>query len=231
MKRFFFVVPLLFVLLSCTTPPQRAAKRIEVNVRNTPLGAGSVEAEFDALFSSQLKKQTVELLYYPEDDVVALSFKYQLINYRLFWDAPARARFSAALSLYKKDYEDHSLIDKKSKTRRIYGYFTGLTDWRTVSFSTLSRGYPVVDLGYAFNKSRGTQKSPYFTVTQRQAEDESTTSDSDKRSSLQIGIHFTRSQAEDLAQLFEQTWLDSLRFQTVSPVPEKELDYTEFEGY
>jgi hypothetical protein len=183
------------------------------------------------MFSSQLKKQTVELLYFPADDVVALSFKYQLINYRLFWDAPARARFSAALALYKKDYESRDLIDKYSKTRRIYGYFTGLTDWRTVSFSTLSRAYPVVELGYDFKKSQKGQRYPYFTVTQRQADDELTSSDNMQRSSLQIGIHFTRAQAEDLAKLFDQAWLDSIGAPAVSPVPEQEQDYIEFEGY
>jgi hypothetical protein len=208
--KIFTAVVFICVLASCASSPNPASRQIEVNTKVAPVSAGSFDAEMEKFLSSAVEKKTMNVLYYPEDNVTALEFKLQYINYRQFWNASARALLPAALAKYEADYAARSLV-RKASTRYAYGYFYGLAHWNSVSFSTVNKSRPRIEFGYLFKGD-----SPYFTITQRQAEVFSNTNDIIDPQSPQIILYFTRAQAAELAKLLDGEYLSAL----VRPVPQ-----------
>jgi hypothetical protein len=207
---------LVFLFFSCHTldPAERYPDMV---ADRDPISAGTIEFELDRLFSSNLEKKEAALIFYPRYNTVALEFRYQTIRYRQFWDLAGRQHFVQALDRYKEDYAAKNLVNKYSKSRSVYGKFKGKIEWETFSFTTPGLAYPVMELGYRFRGKGG--GSPYFAVLQQAAKDEYTlNSDSSKPDSLLISTYYTRAQAEELAGIFDQTFLLSL----LGPLPDPE---------
>jgi hypothetical protein len=219
----------VFLVLSCSTMDP-ADKYPDMISDREPLSVGTIEFELDRFFSSNLDKKEAALIFYPRYNTVALEFRYQTIRYRQFWDLAGREKFIQALERYKEDYAAKNLVNKYSQSRSIYGKFKGKIEWETFSITTPGLAYPTMELGYRFRgKGNG---SPYFAVLQQSAKDEYTlNSDSPKPDSLQICTYYTRAQAEELAKVFDQSFLLSL----LGPLPDPgdalpdEEDYREGE--
>jgi hypothetical protein len=213
----------VFVFLSCRTMDP-AEKYPDMIADRDPISAGTIEFEAEEFFS--LKKKEADLIFYPRYNTVALEFRYQTIRYRQFWDLAGRQQFVQALDRYKEDYAAKNLVNKYSKSRSIYGKVKGKIEWETFSFTTPGLAYPTMELGYRF-RGKGSG-SPYFAVTQQAAKDEySQNSDSAKPDSLQICTYYTRAQAEELARVFDQSFLLSL----LGPLPDPEDLVPDEEAY
>jgi hypothetical protein len=139
------------------------------------------------------------VVFYPRVNLVALEFRYELVTYRQFWDQAARQRFIEALELYKQDFENRRLQGKYNRSRAVYGKAQGRAEWETFRFSATYKSSPFLELGYRF---RG--ESPYFTVLQRSAKEETGITSSSDMESRQLSMYYTRAQGEKLAQLFNQ---------------------------
>jgi hypothetical protein len=196
------------VFLSCAAIDP-AEKYPDMVADMDPVSAGTIEVEFDRFFSSNVEKKEIAALFYPRYNTVALEFRYQTIRYRQFWDLGGREKFVQALERYKADYAEKNLAAKFSRTRTAYGKLKGKIEWETFSITIPGLAYPTIELGYRFRgKDSG---SPYFSVLQQSAKDEYTlNSDNTKPDSLQIITYYTRSQADELARIFDQDFLLSL---------------------
>jgi hypothetical protein len=180
-----------------------------------PISAGAIEAQFDKFLASEVEKKEAAVIFYPRDNTVALEFRYQLVRYRQIWDLRGRQRFIQALDRYKADYAARNLTEKFSRTRAVYGKFKGATEWETFSISQPGTARPVMELGYRFKG-----KSPYFSVVQKAAPDEySLNSNEPRADSLPIIMYYTRAQADELAKLFDQSYLLSLLGPPVDAAP------------
>jgi hypothetical protein len=198
-----------------------------------PVSAGTAAVEFDKMFSSKLDTKEMDVIFYPRYNAVALEFRYEFVRYRQFWDEAARRQFVDALKRYKEDYAARNLVAKYGKSRAVYGKVKGTVEWETFKYTVTHRSSPSIELGYRFRGGKG-KETPFFAVLQRSARDESGgQGDTSNLESLQINLYFTRSQAEELAQLFDQSYLLGLLGSKAAPDPGSEtppLDrYREYE--
>jgi hypothetical protein len=199
------------MFLSCASSPPAAEEWI---ADLDPLQAGLIDAEFSRPLSSAVDKRDIDVYFCPRDNYVYLEFRHQGVTFRQYWSSANRAAFREALELYKANYEARNLVDRPSRTQRIYGSLRGMIQWgfapRLGGFGLAlgSRGYPAYDLGYAFKRDGSRAESPYFTVFQSQCED--VLGGSSPGRSLYLYIHFTRAQAGELVRLFDQGYLLSL---------------------
>jgi hypothetical protein len=168
-----------------------------------PITVGTIEAEFDRVFSNRLNKLEVEVVFYPRYNMVALNFQYQLTNYRQFWPQEGRELFIKAVESYKADFAARNLGRKFSKTRRAYGKFKGKLEWTFTKLSEVNVSFPVMELGYRFRGDQG-KETPFFTVSQYSAKEESSQGDSNKPDSVPLYIYFIIAQADSLAKVFDQ---------------------------
>jgi hypothetical protein len=218
---------LTLFFLACKTTPRMG----DDGVANLdPIPAGSVEAEFPRMLSSAIEKKKVEAVFVPRENTVYLEFKHQTVTYRQYWNRENRARFRAALEKYKTDYEAKSLVDRPFRTRRIYGVLKGMAQWGyplNLSIMVLrlnSMGYPNYEMGYVFKEDSSRRESPYFTIFQRETDDILMENDVIEGKSANIFVYYTRAQAEDLANIFDQDYLLSLT--RLAPVvnPDPDVD-------
>jgi hypothetical protein len=169
-----------------------------------PLSVGQIEAQFDRLASSRLNQLGVQVVFHPRLNAVSLEFRYEMLNYRQFWDASNRLDFAAALERYKTDYSERILSSKYSRTRAAYGKIKGQVEWETVRFSHTYMSYPVIEFGYRFREN-----APFFATHMRSAKQERNTGQK-SAPSQQINMYFTRAQADELVKLFDQSYLMGL---------------------
>ncbi|MDR0656978.1 MAG: hypothetical protein LBG22_11745 [Treponema sp.] len=196
------------LMVSCITQdPQKLYPDMVAD--QDPVSVGIIDAEFERLFFAKLDKQDVEVFFLPRYNAVALDFRYQLTNYRQIWSREGRELFIKAVESYKADYAARNLDRKFSKTRRAYGKFKGKLEWSYSKHSESNVSSPVIELGYSFQGEKG-KETPFFTVTQKAAREESSRqSDSEKLDSVPIKMFFTREQADELIRVINQESLMS----------------------
>jgi hypothetical protein len=201
----------LLILCACATKPQVTDEGV---ADRNPIQAGVIDAEFSRPLSSAVSKRDITVVFSPRDNSVYLEFRHQGITFRQYWNSANRAAFREALEKYKADYEARNLVDKPTRTQRIYGSLRGRIQWGFapqvggIGLALGSEGYPAYDLGYAFKRDDSRGETPYFTVFQDQCPDVRASSDAGQ--SLYLYIHFTRAQADELVRLFDQDYLLSL---------------------
>jgi hypothetical protein len=199
------ILAAILLLTSCSSIPP-ARERISVDLRAPRCTADSAEAYFDRFLSvTGLKAEPVNVFYYPDDDVVCLHYKVDLINYYQFWSRGNRDVFISCLQQYKEDYEQRTLINKNQQTKRIYGRVLGYAIWELSRISSQGRCHPDIEIGYYFRS-----KAPFFSLTQREAENVNEQSRDSYQNSVTQVIYFTLAQADQLAALFEQDYLQGL---------------------
>jgi hypothetical protein len=179
-----------------------------VNPRSLNYPAGSVSAQSDKLLSNEVQKQDITVSYFPAEDAVCLEHRVDFISYYLYLNRPGREVYKTELERYKIDYEQRSLnIKSGRKERRAYGMVHGFLGWQTIGFLSEPALGPVeVDMGYSF-KGQPKNKTPYFAVTQNEAEYQDKAKGGRKITSVKVMLYFTRAQAEELAALFDQEYL------------------------
>jgi hypothetical protein len=199
--KFFLLICAALLCFSCGHI-DTASKYPQMVADIDPYPVGTVNASFDRMFSSKVKQNEMNVIFYPRENQVALEFKHELINYWQFWDEAGRQLFIDALDRYKTDFANRNLVIKYNKSRSVYGKLKGRTEWQSFKFATVNRASPAMELGYRFRDN-----SPYFSVLQRTAKEESGNNSGNNIESQQFSIYFTRAQADELAAIFDKTYL------------------------
>jgi RNA recognition motif-containing protein len=167
-----------------------------------PFSIGTVNASFDKMFSSDVAQTDVEVIFHPRKNEVALKFKSDGLQYWQYWNEEGRKLFIEALNQYKADFESQKLITNYNKSRAIYGETNGHYEWKTLSISGIYRSSPVIELGYRFKAG-----SPYFSTHQLKAIEETGLNKKGIPESQPFAMYFNRAQGDDLARLFDQSFL------------------------
>ena len=196
---------MILLLLSCKSVD--LAKKYPNMIANAdPFSIGAVEAQFDRIFSSKVNKVEVQAVFHPRLNAVSLEFRYEMMNYRQFWDESARKQFAASLEHYKRDFEGSKLIDKYRKTKAIYGNVKGRLEWEAFKYTKTRISNPTIEIGYRFK-----EKTPFFTTLMRSAKEVKSDMDSSTPVDSQpLNMYFTRAQADELVRLFDQARLIEL---------------------
>ena len=219
-------VAAVFLPFSCASA-DLAKKYPNMVADADPVSAGSVEIEFDRLFSSKLNKIEVEVIFYPRLNETALEFRHDFIRYRLFWDLASRKHFIIAVNQYIKDFAAQVLDTKYRKTRSIYGKVKGRLEWESFKIAQTHKARPIIEIGYRFKG-----KTPFFAMAMRSAKDESAGAyEKGTNDSQQVSMYLTRAQGEGLAKLFDQQYLLGLLEIKEKPNDEKTLVVDEYIEY
>jgi len=186
-----------------------------VDLSSPRVPAGKIEAQFNRVPPAPgIRKNDVNVIYFPEEDAVCLQFRLNSYTYHQFWHSAGREAFLTALNNYNEDFEGQRLRNRNTRTKKQYGtveecYVT----WQMASLTVLAKGNMEIELGYYFRDD-----SPFFAITQMEAYFESPMLDREKDDvSPEIPMFLTRAQAEELAALFSQDYLSSIAPDAQSP--------------
>ncbi|MDR2730145.1 MAG: hypothetical protein LBB81_04525 [Treponema sp.] len=203
--KYIYVLLIALVLSSCGSVSTKFKSEFPIDSHSRQIEIGSMEAQFDqALPFTKLQKDDVKVSYYPDEDLVCLQFRREFITYYQYWYRTGRQTFLNSLERYKTDYESRRL-PKKNKSASEYGKVECFLVWETLNISSKGRSFPKVDIGYLLKDN-----SPYFTLSQMDAENVDISTQRDKEKNNRQILHFTRAQADDLALIFNQDNLNSL---------------------
>jgi hypothetical protein len=198
----------IILMFSCKSTGADLSKKYPNMVANVdPISAGSVEAEFDKLLSSQLNTLEVKVIFYPRLNAVALEFRYDFTAYRQFWDEADRKHFAEALENYKADYAARKLGNSYTRSKAAYGKVESHLEWERARLTQTYVSYPTIEIGYRFRND-----TPFFATLMRPAREvpQGSGADANLVESEQINMYFTRAQAEALVRLFDQSYLMKL---------------------
>lgn len=213
---------IIVLALGACQSTEKAEKKEPFVVYQNSVGipAGSFEAYFDKLLSLEsLSKMDVNVEYYPREDAVALQFKQDFITYTQFWSRSGRLAFLKAIEEYKKDYDERNLAKGSRKRFLKYGLVEGFITWQTASFTIKARAFTQYRLGFTIKN-----KAAWFTVLQDEAYYEDPVSRDNNRTCQDITMFFTRAQADELAALFDQAYLNGLADKNRGKEPSKSLE-------
>lgn len=207
MKKYIKIIFVFAAILCCAACASfhPVKERTRVNLRGLKVDIGTTEAEFDKLVSiKDLKKSEINVSYFPEDDVVCLNFRHNLITYYLFWSKANRSVFSSALARYKQAYNTRDLPVKNMQTKRAYGTLRGMLMWESTKFSLRGTSHPNIDIGYHF-----VNKAPYFSFSVRETPNEDPVTKDNLPRNNNFNVYFTRAQADELAAMFTSEYLQT----------------------
>ena len=215
MKRFLILlIASFFMLCACNTVGKTANRQVEkpfapqVNAPRTSIG--EVEIQFNKMFPLPgLRQVTVNASYNTNEDAVCLQFRLDLVTYRQFWSLKGRQGFITALANYKTDFEERNFGRGGRSALRQYGSARGYISWQTTSLSVLARAGANVDFGYTF-----VDRSPYFVIRQQEAIYKDPNASGSDRTLPEFSMYFTRAQADALAALFDEDFLETTTAQS-----------------
>jgi len=179
-----------------------------VELKSPQVPVGKIEAQFNRAFPAPgIRKNDVNVIYFPEEDAVCLQYRLNTYTYHQFWHSAGREAFLTALNNYNKDFDGQRLRNRNTRTKNQYGtveecYLT----WQMGSLTQLAKGNVEIELGYYFRDD-----SPFFAITQMESYFENPSlNKEDDDISPEIPMFFTKAQAEELAALFSQDYLSSI---------------------
>ena len=201
----FFVLLICFLILFSSCATERVIEEpFEVSLKSPRIPAGTIDAQFDRVFGG-LRRENIEVSYFPREDAVCLEFRIDSMTYYQFWSSKGRETFILALEAYKEDYLQKAFNRSSRKTKRHYDTVKGFLIWQAFRFTIQASAEVNIDLGYFFKENR-----PYFSVNQREAYYLDPIARSDNRRSNEITMYFIRSQADELAAIFNPEYLRGL---------------------
>ncbi|MDR2597076.1 MAG: hypothetical protein LBC76_07135 [Treponema sp.] len=221
---------LVFALFGCNSfkkqidiAKQREPK-FKVELKSPKLSVGSVEAQLEKMFFG-LKKVKVDVTYSPIEDALCLEFKRNTVTNYQFYNRSNRAAFLKALEKYLEDYDNRNLVNNKT-TKKIYGSDEGYLIWKITRVSSQYHDNVDFSFGYLFK-----EKSPFFTITQGEAEfdDIFASTEAEKfKTNGEFQLFFTRAQAMDLAAYFDPEFLQKMTTTFSSGEIDSKINYEEY---
>ena len=198
----------VLALISCqSTEKKKKADEFTVHWDSPRFPIGEVELQVNTTLGigGKLKKMTVPVFYFPQEDAVVLRFRPEFTTFQQCWSGIGRINYIEALKKYNEDYDARLLDIKNRKSSRKYGMVQGYLIWQQFQYTIRARGNMNMELGYAF-----VDRAPYFLVNQLSSEYIDAISRDSNRTSPVVPLYFTRAQAADLAVLFDREFLDGL---------------------
>jgi len=200
LKKLIIILFLAVSISACNTTNRAIIENFTVSMNSPQVVIGEVEIQFETLMGlGRLRKQVVPVIYFSKEDAVCLRYKYEFYTYNQFWNQKGRAGFINALKKYNEDYDARNLQQSNRRSLQKYGTVRGYLVWQQLSFTVQAFANMNVELGYIFK-----ERSPYFSVYQRDAEYTDERARDNNRVSPNITMYFTRAQAAELAEIFEQ---------------------------
>jgi len=222
MKSIYLLTIVAALSFSACVTTKKAPQEIFVVDMDTPkVELGDIEVQFDRLFSiGGLRKAKVAVSYFPQEDAVCLQYRSDLMTYYQFWSRGGRAAFTEALAQYNEDYDARILDRKERNAIKKYNVIQGYLIWQLHRFAIKAKANMNVELGYQFK-----DRSPYFTVNQREAVYIDPVGRDNNRDTQNITLFFTRAQADELTVLFDPQFLNGLSVQDAPPqLNERNID-------
>jgi hypothetical protein len=209
--KYLTIFTVVLLLNACTTPPVNV-EPFSVNLDSPRIPLGTIEAQLDRFFNmGGINRTNFTVYYFPLEDAVCLQYRNDFITYHLFFNSEGRTAFLRAFEQYNQDFEQRTLSGRNSKrATRKYGRVEGFLAWQTTRISVRARGNPEIEFGYRFRNTPG-GRAAFFTINQRQTFYEDPIARDNNRTSPDIMIYFTRAQAENLAEIFNPLFLQSVR--------------------
>jgi hypothetical protein len=199
-KKLLIILSLGVTISACVTGARAKNEDFTVNMNSPQITIGEAEFQLETLMGlGKLRKETASVIYFPREDVICVKYKFDFYTYNQFWNKKGRLNFINALQKYNEDYDARDLQMNVGKTQRKYGIIRGYLVWQQLSFTIQARANMNVELGYTFK-----DRSPYFSVYQRDAEYIDSITRDNNRTSPNVTLYFTRAQAAKLAEIFEQ---------------------------
>jgi len=210
--KYFTILALALTLGACVTAKPVKEEPFTVDFDSPKIPVGMTEAQFQRIVDvAGIRTVKVNVDYYPLEDAVCLQYKLDLMTFYMFLDREGRDIYLKALKQYKEDYEKKSLKTKGSRqTRRQYGNVEIYLVWQAAAFTVRSRANTFIDFGYDIRRVSNSRAS-FFTVFRQEATYyDLSASEQEGRKALNEIMYLTRSQADDLAALFDQDYLKNL---------------------
>jgi hypothetical protein len=200
------------------------AKPVPFSVdRDSPnVAVGQIEAQFNNAFPVPgIRKLAVNVFYYPYEDAVCLNFRINSVTYYQFWHKEGRSAYAEALQKYNDDFSARKL--QTSRTNRTKNRYGTVDDfyliWQLQAYSVPIKGNMEMEFGYYFREG-----SPFFSVTQLTSLYDDPIDTSRNTSSPEIPMFFSREQAQLLAAVFSQDFLESLPAPASAPTGPSLMD-------
>jgi hypothetical protein len=210
--KYFTILALALSLGACVTTKPVKEETFTVDLDSPKIPVGMTEAQFQHIVDvAGIRTIKVNVDYYPLEDAVCLQYRLDLMNFYMFLDKEGRDLYLKALKQYKEDYDKKALKTKGSRqTRRQYGNVEIYLVWQAYAFTIRSRANTFIDFGYDIRRISGNRAS-FFTIFRREATYyDASASEQEGRKALNEVMYLSRSQADDLAALFDQDYLKSL---------------------
>jgi hypothetical protein len=220
MKKKYTLITLLLLcctlLATCGSFDWTPREQFVVNLNSPQIPIGEVELRFNTFMSMRgLRLEKANVIYFPREDAVCIQYRHEFVTYHQFWSRIGRLEFLAALEKYNEEYTERTLVINDRRSKRNYGVVEGYLIWQMYSFTVQARANMNVELGYEFR-----DRSPFFTINQRQAEYKEDNSRDNNRTSPVITMYFTRAQAAQLADLFDPEFLRGVASRARPAAPE-----------
>jgi len=195
-------------LTSCqSTGKKKPAEEFTVHWDSPQFQIGEIEAQINTTLGlgGKIRKISIPVLYFPQEDAVVLRFRPEFTTYHQCWSGRGRMEYIEALKKYNEDYDGRILDIRDRKSNRKYGLVQGYLIWRQFQYTVRARGNMMLELGYTFK-----DKAPYFLINQLSTEYIDAISRDNNKTSPVLPLYFTRAQAAELATLFDREFLDGL---------------------
>jgi hypothetical protein len=207
MKKIFTILLISLVFGACATSVKEEKEEFKVSLDSPQISMGLIDVQIDKIFPLPgIRKINVTMSYFPREDAVCLQYRVDLMTYYQFWSRSGRTAFVKALEEYKEDYAERNL-DRRGgiRAKRKYGNVEGYLIWQMARYTVQAKAGVNIEIGYSFKDN-----SPYFTLNQREARYVDPISEKELRETQQMATYFTRAQADELAALFDQQYLQGL---------------------
>jgi len=222
----YIAILILALSLSVCSSTKVKEEPFTVDLNSPKISIGKIQAQFDGFLNiGSIRTIDVAVDYYPAEDAVCLQYRIDFMTFYQFWNREGRDAYPAALEQYKDDYAQRNLNDKGSmKTRRQYGRIDCFLIWQAAAYTVRAKANTFIDLGYDI-KDVSNSRASFFTIYQKEAEFK-TESTNEIRGTKGIPMYLTRTQADELAGLFDQELI-----KTLVPVTEKRFGNTAIDSY
>jgi len=209
--KYFALLAFSLLLTVCSTAKTVKEEPFTVDWDSPKILAGEFEAQFDNIVNiTGIRKVNVNVNYLPLEDVVCLEYRLDFITYYLYMDRDGRDAYLKALAQYKEDYDQRKLDTKGGKkTRRQYGNIDIYLVWQAFTYTVRARANTKVDFGYDI-KTISKNRASFFTIYRRETFYANANSPQDRKIASNEPMYLTKAQADELAALLDQDFLNGL---------------------
>jgi len=223
--KYIIILAFALSLTVCTTAKTIKEEPFTVDFDSPKIHVGEVEAQFNNIINiTGIRKNNVDVFYYPLEDAVCLQYRIDFISYYLYIDREGRAAYLSALEQYKEDYDQRKLNTKGGKkTRRQYGNVKVYLIWQAFAYTVRARANTIVDYGYDI-KTISKNRASFFTIYRRETFYADENSKQDRKIASNEPMYLTRAQADELAALFDHDFLRGLTPDTINKKTDNTVD-------